>query len=84
MTHPTYRKGHPVRMTATLHNVGDGAVNLTPNSTADGFTLLEGSTVVWHAARTGSGTLKPGHSVKLTAVWNGRLHQPGAALAPGT
>jgi hypothetical protein len=84
MTHPTYRKGHPVRMTATLHNAGDSAVQLTPNSSADGFTLLEGSTVVWHTARTDSGTLKPGHSVKLTAVWNGRLHQPGATLAPGT
>ncbi len=84
MNHPTYRKGHPVRMTATLHNVGDSAVSLTPNSSADGFTVLEGSTVVWHAARTGSGTLKPGQSVKLTAVWNGRLHQPGATIAPGT
>jgi Intracellular proteinase inhibitor len=84
MNHPTYRKGHPVRMTATLHNAGDSAVQLTPNSSADGFTLLEGSTVVWHTARTDSGTLKPGHSVKLTAVWNGRLHQPGATLAPGT
>jgi hypothetical protein len=85
MNHPTYRKGHPVRMTATLHNVGDSAVQLTPNSSADGFTVLEGSTVVWHvAARTSAGTLKPGQSVKLAAVWNGRLHQPGTTIAPGT
>jgi hypothetical protein len=71
-------------MTATLHNVGDGAVQLTPNPSTDGFTVLEGSTVVWHSARTGSRTLKPGQSVKLLAVWNGRLHQPGATIAPGT
>jgi hypothetical protein len=84
MDHPTYRKGHPVRMTATLHNVSDSAVALAPNSNGDGFTVLEGSTVVWHSARTSSRTLEPGHSVKLTAVWNGKAHLPGATLAPGT
>jgi Intracellular proteinase inhibitor len=81
--HPTYRSGHPVRIMMTLHNVGHSPVELAPNSDADGFTVLRGSTEIWHWARPVTRRLKPGHSLKLTAVWDGRPGQADMTLAPG-
>jgi hypothetical protein len=82
--HPTYRRGHPVHMTVTLHNVGQSPVDLTPDSDLDGFTVLQGSTEVWHLARPISRRLEPGHSIKLRAVWDGRPGPADATIAPGT
>ncbi len=81
--HPTYRSGDRVRMTVTLHNVGRSPVDLAPNSNADGFTVLQGSTEIWRSARPVSRRLEPGHSMKLTAVWNGTSGQADATIAPG-
>ncbi len=82
--HSTFRNGHPVRLTAILHNTGRRPADLTPDSYVDGFNVLDGSTEVWHAARTAPRRLKPGQSIKITAVWNGRLATAAAATAPGT
>jgi hypothetical protein len=85
--HPSYRKGHNVRMTMTLQNVSDSTVNLPITSVRE-FTVLEGSTPVWHRGRAisgiGSMSLKPGQSVKFTADWTGKAHQSGVPLAAGT
>jgi Intracellular proteinase inhibitor len=85
--HPTYRKGHKVRMTMTLQNVSDSTVNL-PIVSVQQFTVLEGSTPVWHWGRAISGvgslSLKPGQSVSFTADWNGKAHQAGVSIAAGT
>jgi len=85
--HPTYRKGHPVRMTMTLQNVSNSAAAL-PAGSIEQFTVFEGSTPVWHRARVvsraGSHSLKAGRSVKLTADWSGKVHHSGTALAAGT
>jgi hypothetical protein len=82
--HPTYRIGHPVRMTLTLHNDGRSPVDLEPDSSRDGITVLEGSTEIWHRARTVARRLKPGHSIKVTAVWDGQTGRSDATIAPGT
>jgi hypothetical protein len=82
--HPTYHRDHPVRITLRLHNVGRSPIELTPDSNLDGFTVLQGSTEIWHSARPVVRRIKPGHSIKLTADWNGRPGQPDATIAPGT
>jgi hypothetical protein len=85
--HPTYRKGHQVRMTLTLQDVGNSPVVLPINS-ADRFTVLKGSTAVWSSARivsgVGSVSLEPGQSITATALWNGRAKQAGVTITPGT
>lgn len=81
--HPTYRSGHPVRMTVTLRNTGHSPVDLASGANGDGFTVLEGSTAIWHAARPLSRKLAAGRSIKLTAVWDGKPGQADAAIAPG-
>jgi len=82
--HPAYRLGHPVRITMVLHNTGDRPVDITPGSTADGFTVLQGTTPIWHRARPVSRRIEPGRSIKLTAVWDGRPGRTVAAVAPGS
>jgi hypothetical protein len=84
--HPTYRAGHPVRMTVTLKNIGKKATSLTPGSSDVGFTVLEGDTPVWHSATTiaGSRKLRPAHALKLRASWSGSPGQAGVTIAPGT
>src|SRR5262249_48558123 len=85
--HPTYRVGHRVRMTMTLKDIGKGPASLTPGPYGDGFTVLEGSTPVWHSAGVVSGVgsrrLKPGHSLTLRAIWDGRPDRAGVTIAPG-
>jgi hypothetical protein len=82
--HPTYRLGHPVRITMILHNAGHRPVDLAPGSQADGFTVLQGTTPIWHRARPVSRRIEPGRSIKLTAVWDGKPGQAVAAIASGT
>jgi hypothetical protein len=67
----------------TLHNVGHSPVELVPRADAAGFTVLQGSTEIWHWARPLTGRLKPGHSIKLTAVWSGRTGPADVTIAPG-
>jgi len=84
--HPTYHQGQHVRMVVTVQNSGSGAVSLSKASSG-GLTLFEGSTPVWHRAsitgKGGSRSIKPGHSVMLSAVWNGKVHNAGMPLAAG-
>ena len=82
--HPTYRKGHPVRMSVSLRNTSQDPVNLASSANAGGFTVFEGSTAIWHSARIARRRLDAGRSVKLTAVWNGRADRAGVTIAPGT
>ena len=82
--HPTYRKGHPVRMSVSLRNISQDPVDLASTANAGGFTVFEGSTAVWHSARIARRRLDAGRSVKLTAVWNGRADRAGVTIAPGT
>jgi hypothetical protein len=81
--HRAYRVGHPVRITMILHNAGHTPVDLAPGSIADGFTVLEGTTPIWHRARPASRRIEPGRSIRLTAVWDGKPGQTVAAIAPG-
>jgi hypothetical protein len=81
--HPSDRIGQPIRIMMTLHNLGHRPVELAPDSSADGFTVLRGPTEIWHRARPATRRLLPGHSIKLVAVWDGKPGPADAALAPG-
>jgi hypothetical protein len=88
-SHPTDRRGHPVRIRVVLTDVGDGAVGLTPDLLTRGLTISQGARVVWRPKPRGHNlsvqALQPGQSVALTTVWNGRPNQPGLTkLSPGT
>ena len=84
----SYKPGQSVRLTMTLENVSARALTLVPNASVDGFTLSDGSTVIWHshgAHRFTPRTLQSGQSITLTSSWNGRPNHEGARkLAPGT
>jgi hypothetical protein len=87
--HTVYHRGHVVHFTLTLTDVGDSAVNLTPNPATDGFIVSRGTTVVWRRTPRSPAftahTLQPGQSVQVSALWNGRPNQPGSPnLRPGT
>jgi hypothetical protein len=83
----TVRKGHGVRMTITLKDVSNAPVTLPGRSAAE-FTLLEGTTPIWHRATSASSvrprTLQPGRSAALSVVWNGQASAPGVPLVART
>ena len=83
---PTYPIGHRVRMMLNLQNRGGRPVKL-PVGSAGGFSVFQGSTEVLHAVRIVSRGaahhIRPGHSVKVTAIWDGKAHDPGVSLAAG-
>lgn len=84
--HPSYHKGQKVRMTVTLENTGGDAVSLARGSSGR-LTLLEGTTPIWHRASIvgkAGHRLRPGHSVTLSAVWNGKAHDVGVSMSTGT
>ena len=85
--HPTYPVGHRVRMMLTLQNRGDHPISL-PVGSAGGFSVFQGSTEVLHSVRVVSKAahhhLRPGRSVKVTAIWDGKAHDPGVTLTAGT
>jgi hypothetical protein len=76
-------------MRFTLQNMTNNYINLTLGSGADGFTVSQGSTLIWSRPlkeRTPGmqETLLPGQVLNLTAIWNGRPNQRGAGrLEPG-
>ena len=82
-----YRRGMAVRLTLTLRNPGITTISLTPNSSTDGITVSQGSTVVWRSARTVASygaplTIAGGKVIKLTSTWNGRPNQGGLLRLP--
>jgi hypothetical protein len=84
----TSHAGSPVRITLRLKNVTKQSERLTPNSSTDSITVLEGSTVVSRLTRSlltsKAKTLKPGQSLELTSTWNGKPNQAGLTkLDPG-
>ncbi len=46
--------------------------------------MFHGSTEIWHSARPISRRLRPGHTLRRTAVWDGKHGQADVAIAPGT
>jgi len=74
--HQEYRKGETVVMTLTLKNTSSQSVAVPPSSSSDGFSVLAGSTEVWHSARrtrtAKARTLSPGESITVHAVWNSK------------
>jgi hypothetical protein len=81
----TARRGTKIMIMFTLKNVSAAAVALPPVSLSDGFSVLAGSTVIWHtplnARSIKTRTLAPGASITIEAVWNGRPNVRGAAKA---
>ena len=86
-----FRAGQSVVFTLTLRNASGQTVTIPPSSTSDGFSVISGSTMVWHTARTTRAVkakariLLPGQSVTFQAVWNGKLSQrPSAKVSAGS
>ena len=76
-----------VRLTFTLRNPGITTSSLTPKSSTDGITVSQGSTVVWHSARTVASYIPPltipgCKVIKWTSTWNGRPNQGGLKRLP--
>jgi hypothetical protein len=79
----------------TIEDVGESQngeraaeVVLIPNRKLDGITVLDGSEVVWRSPRgvvtQRNATVRPGQTIKVTAVWNGRPNQASVkSLSPG-
>jgi hypothetical protein len=79
----TASRGKNIFITLTLKNVSATAVTLPPASTSDGFSVLAGSTLIWHSPLISPAvktrTLAPGASITVQAVWNGKPNQKVAA-----
>jgi hypothetical protein len=86
--HPAYRVGHRVRMMLTLRNQGNHPIALAPGANAGEFTVLEGDTPIWHSTGKATGLharrLRPGQSIHVRAIWDGRPDRAGAMVAPGS
>jgi len=83
----TSQGGHTVVMTLTLKNVSSQSVAITPNPSSDGFSVLSGTTKLWHSARSKRTvkvrTLSAGQSITFRMVWNGMPNQRGVKKLPG-
>ncbi len=92
----TVRPGQTVRMTMTFKETGaltkdlnSTTIALAPNRKADAFFVLDGSKVVWRSSQgvpaLHDRAIRPGATIKIKAIWNGRPNQPGVkTLRPGT
>jgi hypothetical protein len=84
-----YQHGARVRLKFALQNQTNNYINLTLGAGADGFSVTQGTKVIWSRPlkeRTPGmqNVLLPGQVLNLTAVWNGRPNQRGVGrLAPG-
>lgn len=78
-----------MKLVFELQNATNNYVELGPVTSADGFVVMQGSTVVWrspHTAREARDqqALLPAQLIYFTATWNGRPNQHGVKhLQPG-
>jgi hypothetical protein len=83
-----YGPGQPVIIGLTLKNSSSQSITIPPSSASDGFSVISGSTIVWHTARTTRAikakarTLSPGESLTFQAIWNGKPISHGAKKLP--
>ena len=87
--HHTYKVGQTIPISVVLKDVSSQRVAVRQGHNVGKLTVLEGSTVVYEKERKfpafASGTIKPGHALKLTTMWSGSEHQVGVKkLTPGT
>jgi Intracellular proteinase inhibitor len=79
--HATSHAGKPVRIKITLKNIAKTNAQLAAHAGADGVTVLDGSTVIARTTKSllssKARTLKPGQSLHLMALWNGKPNQAG-------
>jgi 3-keto-L-gulonate-6-phosphate decarboxylase len=77
--HATSHAGKPIRFKITLKDVAKTNAQLAAHTGADGITVLEGSTVIARTTKSlltsKAKTLKPGQSLQLTGLWNGKPNQ---------
>ncbi len=85
------KRGSRVRLVLELANATSNYVNIGPPTVADGFSVMNGSQVVWKSPRRlreagVPDTLLPEQVVFWSTTWNGRPNQPGVGrrLPPGT
>ena len=83
--HQQYGPGQSVVISFTLKNTSSQTITIPPSSASDGFSVISGSTMIWHTSRTTRAikakarTLSPGQSITYQATWNGKPISPHAA-----
>jgi hypothetical protein len=81
--HSTTHAGKPVRITITFKNAEKTSQLLTLDAATNGITVLNGLTVIARISGTAkTKMLKPGKSLQLAALWNGKPNQPGVTQIP--
>jgi hypothetical protein len=85
----SFKLGKQVHLSLFLKNVSASNVAIKPRVTTETVIVEMGSTVVYKSSRKvrvpAPGTIKPGHSIKLTSVWSGKGNQTGIKkLSAGT
>jgi hypothetical protein len=74
----TTHAGKPVRITITLKNMTKTSRLFSLDAATDGITVLQGSTVIAKSRLTAKTRIvKPGKSLQLAALWNGKPNQAG-------
>jgi hypothetical protein len=86
---PNHRRARRV-ITLTLTNTSNNAIAIAPSGSTDGFTVSNGSQVVWRSASRKSPiratqNLAAGQKITFTIIWNGSPNQRHAkALKAGS
>ncbi len=86
--HDTYKLGQSISISVVLSNDTASKVAARQGRGIEAVIVQEGSTVVYESTRKvralASEVIKPGHALKLTALWSGKLNQSGVKkLTPG-
>jgi hypothetical protein len=81
--------GQSVPIALVLNDVSTNQVKVKPRQSVETMTVREGSTMVYELARKARAlaaeVIKPGHPLKLTALWSGKTNQLGVKrIAPGS
>jgi hypothetical protein len=80
-TQPHSQSSRKLPVVVTLKNVSNSDVTLKPHAKAEGVTILDGTTPVWHTRKIEaigkSRTLHAGQTVRLSVAWNGKPNEPG-------
>jgi hypothetical protein len=87
--HATYAVGQSVPISLVLNDVSSNKVTVKERQSVETVTVQHGSTMVYESARKARAlaaeVIKPGHPLKLTALWSGKSNRLGAErIAPGS
>jgi Intracellular proteinase inhibitor len=82
----TNPRREPLRIQVTLKNTARTSAKLAADASNSRLTVRDGSAVIWtkNLLAPKARTLKPGQSLRLTALWNGKPNLAGVStIGPG-